>query len=165
MANTTGSQLAQRIRQKMGELRQACEGLDEAAAYRAPKGRWSPREILSHLAGAEGSGHLPLLRAFLDGGTPTIDLSPENPFYSETRAQMPLAALLAAVTTEYESIAAFAAGLSEAQLDQKAHVPLLKASPLGEYPTLESMLLGLGEFHLQFHMDHLREIRQALADA
>jgi hypothetical protein len=30
------------------------------------EGRWSPNQILSHLSGPERTGHLPILRAFLD---------------------------------------------------------------------------------------------------
>ena len=60
MASITGTQLAQSVRQKIAELKGACAGLDEVAASRAPAGRWSPKEILSHLWGPEGSGHLPM---------------------------------------------------------------------------------------------------------
>ncbi len=162
MTTANGTQLAQTIRQKIAELKKVCTGLDENMTSRAPKGRWSPKEILSHLSGPEGSGHLPILQAFLDRNTPRIDLVIENPFFSETRARMTFAELFAEVQTEYERIADFASGLTEEQLERKAQVPVFKDSPLGEYPTLGGMIEGLGSYHVQFHTDHLREVLKDL---
>jgi len=163
MATSRGSQLAQDVLQKVQVLKQVCRGVDENLASRAPKDRWSPKQILSHLCGPDGTGHLPLLRSFLDNDIPTIDLDTENPFFTEHRARMSFAELVAECAKNYECVANLAAELSDEQLERKAHIPKLKDSPLGEYPTLEGMINGLGEYHVQFHTDHLREILAALA--
>jgi hypothetical protein len=161
MAKSTGPQLAEGIRQQIAELKKVCVGVDEATANRAPAGRWSPKEILSHLRGPE-AGHLPAMQAFIGGEIPELDLKAEDTFFSDKRSGMPFRELLAEVEGEYGRIAEFVAGLSGGQLDRKAHVPKLKDSPLGEYLTLESWIENLVEHHLHFHISHMREILQGL---
>ena len=59
----------------------------------------------------------------------------------------------------------FAEGLSEEQLNRKAQVPMLKDTPLTEYPTLATWLAMLGSMegnHLEFHTNHMREILREL---
>lgn len=167
MSTSTGIELSQNIRRNIEELKHVCEGVDEVTASRSPEGRWSPKEILSHLWGPEGSGHLSILEAFLDRDAPTIDIQTENPFLSQERSRMRFAQILAEVEKEYDRISRFAAGLSGKELDRKGRFPMLKDSPYGEFVTLESwigLLGGFSDSHLQFHINHMREVLQGLDD-
>ena len=87
MATSTGNQLAQSIHQRIEELKKICQAVDESTASRSPDGRWSPKEVLSHLWGPEADGHLPILQRFLDRDTPRIDIVTEDPFFSKKRSQ------------------------------------------------------------------------------
>jgi len=162
MSNQDGKEIAQGVLTKMSAFKKACEGLDEEKSSRSPEGRWSPRQIISHLCGPEGIGHLPTLKAFLEADLPEIDMKPEDPYWAGKRSRMSLAELLAEFDLEYSRIAVFVEGLSEEQLSRKAHIPMLKDSPLGEYPTLAQWAVGLSTYHIGFHIDHMREILQAL---
>ncbi len=165
MASPEGAQLAQTIRQKVEEMGRLCEGLDEATASRGPADRWSPKMILSHLCGPEGIGLVPAIQAILQQDTPRIDIEAANPYFTEQRSRKSLAELLAEFKGEYGRMADLVAQLSDEQLARKAHIPLFKELPMGEYPTLTMFVSALAEYHMDDHINHMREILQALGVA
>ena len=165
MTSQEGARLAETVRQKVEELSKVCANLDEATASRAPADRWTPKQILSHLLGHEGGGLTKTLQAYLEQDNPQIDLDPGNHFYTEKRSRMTFAQLLAEVKAEYDRMADVVAGLSAEQLARKAHIPVLRESPLGEYSTLAVFVGFMAEHHVAFHTDHMREILQALGKA
>ncbi len=162
MATLNGVELSQAIRQKVGEFKHLAETIDETTASHAPEGRWSPKMVVSHLCGREGSGHMQAIKAFLEKDVPRIDIVAEDPFFTEKRASMTLSELLYEFEREYSRMADLVAGLSKEQLDRKAHVPLFKDLPMGEYPTLADYIEALADMHVSFHIGHLGEILQAL---
>lgn len=163
MATTTGMHLAEIIRASLAELKTVCAGVDEATASRAPAGRWSPKEILSHLIGREEGVHVALFRRFTDADEPLIEIVPEQTHFTEERRAMSFAQLAQLVEREYEGVAAYALGLGEEQFARRAHIPLFKESPLTERPTLAAMVGGMGQYHVQMHTDHLRQVLAELA--
>lgn len=162
MQNKEGTEISAAIRQKAQEFKNLCDGVDEETASKAPEGRWSPKEIVSHVSGPDGVGFLPTFKVIVEKDTPRLDIEPENPFFSERRAAMSFKGLLAEFESEYDRIAEFVAGMSDEQLNRKAHIPMLKESPMGEYPTLAVWAQAIGLHHLGMHIDHMKEILQAL---
>jgi hypothetical protein len=165
MSSPEGAKIAETVRLKVKELSELCASVDEVTASRAPADRWTPKEVLSHLLGGEEGGISKAVEIFLKEETPRIDLDPGNPFYTDKRSRMTFAELLAALREEYGRLIDVAAALSAEQLTRKAHIPALKESPLGEYPSLAAFLEGLVVYHVGFHVDHMREILQGLGKA
>jgi hypothetical protein len=44
------------------------------------------------------------------------------------------------------------------------HIPLFKASPLGEYPTLAMFIRAMTKYHMDDHIKYMKEILQLLGD-
>ena len=131
MATIEGTQLSQTIHAKTAEMSRLCEGLDEETASRSLSGRWTPRQIITHISGPDNIGFMPAIRRILEQDTPRIDIVAEDPFFTDRRAQMSMKDLVDEFVQEYEKIAAFLEHASGEQLARKAHIPLFKDTPPG----------------------------------
>jgi len=158
-----GARLAKEIRWKVDELETLARGIEESRGDSAPAGRWTPKQILSHLCGPEGVGILPPVMAYLEKDTPLLDIVIEDPFYTGSRTTMTMAELLEKFEEEYGRLIEVVLELTPEELERKAHIPVFKETPLGEYPTLAEYLGGIAEFHLGFHTEHLREVLKEAA--
>lgn len=165
MASQEGKKLGQLIREKVEEMNRLCKGLDESTASRAPEGRWTPKEIISHLSGPDGIGYGPALQAILQQDTPLIEIEAANPYYTGKRPQMKFSELLSGFQGEYGRMADVVETLSDEQLARKVHVPLFKDLPIGEYPTLTVFIQALAGYHMGDHLNHMKEILQGLGVA
>lgn len=157
--------LSHMIRRNVDDFMRLCEGLDEETASLAPAGKWSPKEIVSHVCGPDGTGHMPMLLAIVTEDTPRFDIEVENPFFSDRRSRMSLEELISEFKEEYDRIAEFTAGLTEKLLRRQAHIPMLRESPFGEYPTLAVWIELLGDYHLGMHIDDMRQTMHSLGMA
>jgi hypothetical protein len=154
-----GEALSQQLSAKVKEVTDAVSGLSEEQAAR-PKaeGEWSAKQVLSHLCGSEDALSMYEFQRFLDEDTPPLGIVPGR--FSEVRKDAPVKELVSRIESDYASIGSFFAGLSDEQLARKAHVPFLKETPLGEYPTLGQWAGAVINFHLADHINQLRAMRQ-----
>jgi len=156
----SGPNLKQQIDQKVQEIKQAVSGLsEEEASKKRGEDEWSVKEVLSHLSGDGSSDAVSLLDRVIKEDTPQMDIHPGQSYY-EGRESIPLTELTSRVESTYSEMGTFLSGLSEDQLNRKAQVPLLKETPIGEYPTLGQLAGALINFHLNDHVNQLRNISQ-----
>ena len=163
MVSAQATSLREAMEQKLHELGEALDGLDEEkAAQRPAEAEWCCKEVLSHLMGDEGEDAVAPFRRFVDEDTPMIGIVTGLPYYTPARQAMSLKEIRAAVWQRYQGVADFLGGLSDEQLERKARVPLFKDTPAGEYPTVVQFVGGLN-FHLTDHINQLRAARQAIS--
>lgn len=152
----SGPTLQQQVSQKVQEIKQAVAGLSEDKAAKQPAdGEWCVKEVLSHLTGEENAVMMYQLNRILEEDTPTLTLIPGVSAYTDERKNAPLSQLLSTVEAQYSDLGKLFAGMSEEQLSRKAHIPFLKESPLGEYPTLGQWAMGIINFHLADHVSQI----------
>jgi hypothetical protein len=152
----SGPTLQQQVSQKVQEIKQAISGLSEENASKQPaEGEWCVKEVLSHLTGEENAVMMYQLNRILEEDTPTLTLVPGVSAYTDERKNSSLSQLLSTVEAQYSDLGKLFAGMSEEQLSRKAHIPFLKESPLGEYPTLGQWAMGIINFHLADHVSQI----------
>jgi len=157
----SGPSLQQQMNQKVEEIKQAVSAIDEQKALKRPgEGEWCAKEVLWHLTGEEHALTTFEMERFLKEETPELGVEPGRTPYNEDRGKVPVEELVSRVERQYTEVGNFLAGLSEEQLNRKAHVPFLKETPLGEYPTLGQWAIGLINFHLNDHVQQLKSLSQ-----
>jgi uncharacterized damage-inducible protein DinB len=157
----TGPSLQQQLNQKVEEIKEAVSGIDEQKAEKKPaEGEWSAKEVLWHLTGEEHALRTFEMERFLKEETPELGVTPGQTPYNQERGKVPVRELVSRVESQYAEVGSFLAGLNEEQLNRKAHIPFLKETPLGEYPTLGQWAIGLINFHLNDHVQQLKSLAQ-----
>jgi len=153
----TGEALSAQLAAKVGEVKEAVAGLsEEQAAKPKAEGEWCAKQVLSHLCGDDDALSMYEFKRFLNEETPGLGITPGS--YSDLRKDAPISELVAKIDSDYSAIGAFFAGLNEEQLARKAHIPFLKETPLGEYPTLGQWAGAMINYHLADHVSQLRAL-------
>ena len=163
MVSQAAMSLRDALGQKLQELGEVLDGMDETkAGQRMAEGEWCCKEVLSHITGDEGESYVAGFRRFLDEDSPLIGVVVGLPYYTPARQAMSLTELRAGVWKQYQDVADFLGSLSDEQFARKARVPLLKETPIGEYPTLAQWAGALINVHLVDHINQLRSTRQQI---
>ena len=97
------------------------------------------------------------IRSFLKKDS-VLDLTPGDPYPSDTRQKMTAQELSTAVVKQVRQISQFVGALTPEQLRETANVPFLKDYGISEYPTLESWAGLMANMHLPQHVGQLQAL-------
>jgi len=152
-----GGSLSDQLGARIGEIKEAVAGLsDEQASSPQGEGEWCVKEVLSHILGDQAT--LQRFRRFVQEDNPELSVNPGVSYYDQSRQGSDLGDLVSSIESDYGEIGRFLAGVTDEQLARTAHVPLLKQTPLGEYPTLAQWAGFLVNVHLTQHVGQLRAL-------
>ena len=153
--NLSGSAIAERARAQIASFSQAATSVGEVAAS---GDTWGAKEICSHVLGDAQDPFIAGIRRALDEDSPVVIEEIGLSQMTADREAMSAADLASAVATEYENLAQFVAGLSEAQLARTLKVP-----PLAPFIGSDTISVGqwaatLFEQHLPSHTEQLQAL-------
>jgi hypothetical protein len=153
----SGPELKQQLESKVSEIKELVSRVEESRASQAPAaGEWCVKEVLTHLG--VGSAVSARYKRIVEEETPFIEISLGQSNFDEQQRARPVGAILGDVVARYSEVADYLGSLSGEQLQRKAHVPLFKETPFGEYPTLEQLASGLINFHMAAHASQLQNL-------
>lgn len=154
----SGPELKQQLESRIAEIKELVSRVDESRASRAPAaGEWCVKEVLTHL-GVDSSALARYKRIVEEEDTPFVEIVPGQSNFDEQQRARPVSAILGDVVAHYSEVAEYLGSLSSEQLQRKAHVPLFKETPIGEYPTVEQLASGLIDFHMAAHVGQLQNL-------
>ena len=151
-----------------GKLSAQLQGMESYLERSDAPGEWTTRQVLCHLLGAPGWRPVPLLSTFVrvEPGEalalPVIDVTPGQCHVTPERQMMKLQQFRNAIDRHRREVFDYLEGLSDADLQRKARIPLF-AQLLGtDEVTMPVWVTAYFVVHWGDHAGQLAKIRQAV---
>lgn len=162
MATATVIELQKKMDAAWANLTRQLQGMEAHLEDSDAPGEWSTRQVLSHLLFESGWKPVPVLRSFADQNLPVIHINPGLADVTPERRKMTLKAFIDALDAQRREISGYLEGLSDADLERKARIPLFKQI-MGTDEIAISVYVGaLFDFHWNDHASQLAKIRKAV---
>jgi len=161
MATDTVRELKAKADRAWARLARQLEGMAPHLERADAPGEWTTREVLSHLLFQPGWDARAELASFATKDYPVIEIEPGDTYLDDARRAMTLAQLVDALDAQRRAVFDFLEGLSEADLERKARIPLFKQFMGTDEITLPVYVGAMFDFHWNDHAGQLAKIRKA----
>jgi hypothetical protein len=162
MVNATVSELKKKSEAALANLHRQLEGMEPYLEQSDAPGEWTTREVLCHLLLEPGWQPAALLKTFAERDLPVIEISPGDTNITPERQKMTLAELADALESQRRELFRYLDGLSQADLQRKARIPLFKQFMGTDEIPIPMFVGAMFDFHWNDHAGQLGKIRQAV---
>jgi len=162
MGNATVTQLKKKSDAAAAHLRRQLEGMEPYLERSDAPGEWTTREVLCHLLFEPGWKPGALLKTFAERDLPVIEISPGATNVTPERQTMTLKELSGALDTQRRELFGYLDGLSDADLQRKARIPLFKQFMGTDEIPIPMFVGAMYDYHWNDHAGQLGKIRKAV---
>jgi DinB superfamily len=162
MASATVTELKKKSEAASANLHRQLEGMEPYLERSDAPGEWTTREVLCHLLFEPGWQPAALLKTFAERDLPVIEISPGDTNITPERQKMTLAELADALESQRRALFGYLDGLSPADLQRKARIPLFKQFMGTDEIPIPMFVGAMFDFHWNDHAGQLGKIRQAV---
>jgi hypothetical protein len=162
MAHAKVKELRARSDKAWAQLRAQLQGMEPHLDKSDRSGQWTTREVLCHLLFEPGWKPVLLLKSFAEKDLPVIDIKPGDADMTAERRTMTLKQFTDALEGQRRDVVTYLEGLSEADLNRKARIPIFKEIMGVDEIDIPTYVGALFEYHWNDHAGQLAKIRKAV---
>lgn len=163
MTSTTVQDLRSKSDAAWANLTRQLQGMEPYMEQSDAPGRWSTREVLSHLLLMPSWEPVAFLTQFSERNLPLVELEPGQSHLTAERRTMTLQEFVNALDLQRRSVLAYLEGLSDAELQQrKVRIPVFKQFMGTDEISLAMFTGAMFDFHWHGHASQLAKIRNAI---
>ncbi len=162
MASATVTGLKAKSDAAYANISRQLQGMDPYLDKSDAAGEWTARQVLAHLLFEPGWDPVPLLKSFSTSSLPLVEIKGSSSDTSGARGTASAKQLLEALDAQRKAVFGYLEGLSDAELQRKARIPLFKQLMGNEEVPIPVYVGALFDYHWNDHAGQLAKIRKAV---
>jgi hypothetical protein len=162
MTTSTVAELRKKSDAAFANVSGQAKGLESHMEQADAPGEWTTRQVLAHLLFEPGWKPVPVLKSFDHQTLPVIEIQPGLAAVTPERQKMTLGQFIGALDIQRQEVFGYLEGLSEADLQRKARIPLFKQFMGTDEIAIPAYVGALFDFHWNDHAGQLAKIRKAV---
>jgi DinB family protein len=162
MATSTVADLRKKSDAAWAELTRQLHGMEPHMERSDAPGEWTTRQVLAHLLFEDGWKPVPVLGSFAKHDLPVIEIKPGLAEVTPERQKMTLGEFIDALDAQRHEVFGYLEGLSDADLQRKARIPLFKQFMGTDEIAIPVYVGAMFAYHWSDHAGQFAKIRKAV---